>query len=323
LNVGRTAVKEALAANDRALALEAEEAVAAFAADAGSAEESLRATERCVELANAIGDLSGLGRALATLTYAALDRGDLVTAEDLANQLLGAESRLGNVAGEAGALRALGRVFFGQGRFAEAETSLQRALGLADPFAQGRQPPDAASTLLVLGSLAIERGDFAGATTTLAEARALIERSPARVHVAARIAAELARLAMLQGALEDAQQHAAAAYAAATAHECRRCGASIAATLVEVACATGDLAIADARRTEGLEHAFRLALPVATAEIRAASARLLAARGDVTGARNECTEALAVFEKLGPTYLAERTKRRIQELDVTGRAQTA
>jgi hypothetical protein len=30
-----------------------------------------------------------------------------------------------------------------------------------------------------------------------------------------------------------------------------------------------------------------------------------------------------VFEKLGPTYLADRTKRRIQELDVTGRAQTA
>src|SRR2546422_4250543 len=47
LNVGRTAGKEALAANDRALALEAEEAVAARAADAGSADESLRATERC------------------------------------------------------------------------------------------------------------------------------------------------------------------------------------------------------------------------------------------------------------------------------------
>ena len=62
---------------------------------------------------------------------------------------------------------------------------------------------------------------------------------------------------------------------------------------------------------------------MATAEIRAASARLLAARGDVVGARNECTEALAVFEKLGPTYLADRTKRRIQELDVTGRAQSA
>src|SRR6266550_2116778 len=323
LNVGRTAVKEALAANDRALALEAEEAVASFAADAGAADESLRATERCVEHANAIGDLSGLARSLATLTYAALDRGDLVTAEDLANQLLGAESRLGNVDGEAGALRALGRVFFGLGRLAEAETTLQRALALADPLAQGQQPPDPASTLLVLGSVAIERGQFAAAATTLAEARALAERSPARTHVAARVAAELARLALLQGALDDAQQHAAAAYSAATGHECRRCGASIAATLVEVACATGDLAVADARRTEGLEHAFRLGLPVATAEIRAASARLLAARGDVVGARNECTEALLVFEKLGPTYLADRTKRRIQELDVTGQAQTA
>jgi len=175
----------------------------------------------------------------------------------------------------------------------------------------------------VLGSVAIERGQFAAAATTLAEARALAERSPARTHVAARVAAELARLALLQGALDDAQQHAAAAYSAATGHECRRCGASIAATLVEVACATGDLAVADARRTEGLEHAFRLGLPVATAEIRAASARLLAARGDVVGARNECTEALLVFEKLGPTYLADRTKRRIQELDVTGQAQTA
>jgi hypothetical protein len=175
----------------------------------------------------------------------------------------------------------------------------------------------------VLGSLAIERGDFAAAATTLAEARAVAERSPARAHLAARVVAELARLALFQGALEEARQHAAAAYEAATEHECRRCGAGIAATLVEVASATGDLVVADARRTEGLEHSFRLGLPVATAEIRAASARLLAARGDVVGARNECVEALAVFEKLGLAYLAERTKRRITELDVTGKAQTA
>jgi class 3 adenylate cyclase/tetratricopeptide (TPR) repeat protein len=323
LTVGRAAVKEALAANDRALALEAEEAVASFAADAGAADEALRATERCVEHANAIGDLAGLGRALATLTYAALDRGELAKAEDLANQLLGAQSRLGDVGGEAAALRALGRVFFGQGRFAEAEATLGRALALADPFAQGPQPADPASTLLVLGSLAIERGDFAAAATTFAQSRAVAERSPARDHVAARVAAELARLALLQGAIDDAKQHASAAYVTATEHECRRCGAGIAATLIEVACASGDLMLADARRTEGLEHAFRLGLPVATAEIRAASARLLAARGDVVAARLECNEALAVFEKLGPTYHAERTKRRIIELDVTGRAQTA
>ena len=323
LAVGRTAVKEALAANDRALALAAEEAVAVFAADSGSEDESLRATERCVEHATAIGDLSGLARALALLTYAALDRGELSKAEELAHQLLGAESRLGNVSGEAGALRALGRSFFGLGRFAEAEETLERALALADPLAQGSQPADPASTLLVLGSLAIERGDFAGAATTLSEARAVAERSPAREHLAPRIAAEFARLALYQGSLEDARQHAAAAHAAAIAHECRRCGAGIAATLVEIACASGDLTVADARRTEGLEHAFRLGLHVASAEIRAASARLLAAHGDVAGARNECTEALAVFEKNGPTYLAERTRRRIAELDIDGKAQSA
>jgi adenylate cyclase len=323
LEVGRTAVKEALAANDRGLALGAEEAVAIFAADSGSAEESLRATERCVEHAKAIGDLSGLARALALLTYAALDRGELAKAEDLAHELLGAESRLGNVTGEAGALRALGRSFFGLGRFAEADATLGRALGLADPLAQGPQPADPASTLLVLGSLAIERGNFASAATTLSEARAVAERSPTRAHLAPRIAAELARLALYQGSLEDARQHAAAAHAAAVEHECRRCGAGIAATLIEVACASGDLAIADARRTEGLEHAFRLGLPVTSAEIRAASARLLAAHGDVAGARNECIEALAVFEKNGPTYLAERTRRRIAEIDVEGKAQSA
>ena len=323
LAVARTAVKEALAANDRALALEAEEAIAAFAADAGAQEESFRAVERCVDLANAVGDLSGLARALATLTYAALDRGDLATAETLANELLGAESRLGHVSGEAAALRALGRVFFGQGRVEEAEQTLQRALALADPLSQGPQPADPASTLLLLGSLAIERGDFPVAATTLADARALAERSPAREHLTTRANAELARLALLQGNVADAQQHAAAAYAGASEHECRRCGAGIAATLVEVACAAGELAIADARRTEGLEHAFRLALPIATAEIRGAAGRLLAARGDVVGGRNECSEALAVFERLGPVYMVERTKRRITELDVTGQAQTA
>jgi tetratricopeptide (TPR) repeat protein len=323
LAVGKTAVKEALAANDRGLALAAEEAVAIFAADSGAAEESLRATERCVEHATAIGDLSGLARALALLTYAALDRGELAKAEDLAHQLLGAESRLGNVSGEAGALRALGRSFFGLGRFAEAEATLERALGLADPLAQGAQPADPASTLLVLGSLAIERGDFISAATTLSEARAVSERSPARAHLAPRIAAELARLALYQGSLEDARQHAAAAHVAAIQHECRRCGAGIAATLIEIACASDELSMADAYRTEGLEHAFRLGLPVASAEIRAASARLLAAHGDVMGARNECTEALAVFEKSGPTYLAERTRRRIAELDLEGKSQTA
>src|SRR5256712_9085259 len=103
LAVGRTAVKEALAANDRALALAAEEAVAMFAADSGSEDESLRATERCVEHATAIGDLSGLARALAILTFSALDPGELAKAEDLAHQLLGAESRLRNRSGEAGA----------------------------------------------------------------------------------------------------------------------------------------------------------------------------------------------------------------------------
>jgi ATP/maltotriose-dependent transcriptional regulator MalT len=227
------------------------------------------------------------------------------------------------VSGEAGALRALGRSFFGLGRFAEAEATLERALALADPLAQGAQPADPASTLLVLASLAIERGDFASAATTLSEARAVAERSPSREHLAPRIAAELARLALYQGSLEDARHHAAAAHAAATEHECRRCGAGIAATLVEVACASGDLTTADARRTEGLEHAFRLGLPVASAEIRAASARLLAAHGDVAGARNECIEALAVFEERGPTYLAERTRRRIAEIDVTGKAESA
>ena len=59
------------------------------------------------------------------------------------------------------------------------------------------------------------------------------------------------------------------------------------------------------------------------AEIRGAAGRLLAARGDVVGGRNECSEALAVFERLGPVYMVERTKRRITELDVTGQAQTA
>jgi class 3 adenylate cyclase len=323
LAVARTAVKEALAANDRGLALAAEEAVAVFAADSGSQDEWLRAIERCSEHATAIGDLSGLARALALLTYSALDRGELGKAEELAHQLLGAEQRLGNVSGEAGALRALGRSFFGLGRFAEAQATLERGLALADPLAQGPQPADPASTLLVLGSLAIERGDFRAAATTLSEARAVAERSPSRDHLAPRIAAELARLALYQGSLEDARQHAAAAHAAAVEHECRRCGAGIAATLVEVACASGDLAIADARRTEGLEHTFRLGLPVATAEIRAASARLLAAHGDVAGARNECIEALAVFEKSGPTYLAERTRRRIAEIDVEGKAQSA
>jgi hypothetical protein len=45
-------------------------------------------------------------------------------------------------------------------------------------------------------SLAIERGEFASAATTLADARAFAERSPARDHLTARTSAELARLAL-------------------------------------------------------------------------------------------------------------------------------
>src|SRR4029077_2121917 len=212
---------------------------------------------------------------------------------------------------------------FGLGRFAEAEATLGRAVGLADTLAPGAQTADPGSTRRVLGSLAIESADFISATTILSEARAVSERSPAQAHLAPRIAAELARLALYQGSPEDARQHAAIAHAAAIEHDCRRCGAGIAATLIEVACASDDLAIADARRTEGLEHAFRLGLPVASAEIRAASARLLPAHGDGAGARHGCIEALAVFEKSGPTYLAERTRRRILELDLEGKAESA
>src|SRR5207237_4492856 len=112
-------------------------------------------------------------------------------------------------------------------------TTLERALALADPLAQGQQPADPASTLLVLGSLAIERGNFASAATTLSEARAVAERSPSREHLAPRIAAELARLALYEDSLDDARQHAAAAHAAAVEQECRRRGAVVAAAARE------------------------------------------------------------------------------------------
>ncbi|TMG39998.1 MAG: hypothetical protein E6H88_00800 [Chloroflexi bacterium] len=323
LMIARAAEKEALAAEARPIALRAEEAIVEFASAAGSREEATRALERCVEHANAIGDLSSLARALSTLTYYALDRGDNAAAERLGNDLLAAAVRLGDVAGEAAALRALGRAFFGQGRWSEADGALGRALGLADPLTQGPQLADPSATLLTLGTLALERGDLATAGTTLAEARALAERSPGRKHLIPRVATELARLALEKGAVEDARQHAAAAYTAQHAHECRRCGAGIAATLVEVASAAGELTTAEARRAEGLEDAFRLNLPVAAAEIRYAAARLQVARGDLVAARAEAEAALATFEQLGPPHWAERARRRVVELNTLAREQTA
>jgi len=323
LTIARSAEKEALAVGSRVFALRAVEAIAEFAGAAGSRDEATRALERCVEHANAIGDLSGLARALATLTYHALDRGDATSAERLGNELLAAAVRLGDVTGQAAALRALGRAFFGEGRWSEAEGALHRALGLADPFLQGPQPADPGATLLTLGTLALERGDLPTASTTLAEARALAERSPGRKHLIPRVTAELARLALEQGTPEDARQHAAAAYAAQRAHDCRRCGAGIAATLVEVASAIGELTTAEARRAEGLEHAFRLNLPVASAEIRYAAARLHAVRGDLVAARAEAEAALATFEQLGPPHWAERTRRRVAELTTLARERTA
>ncbi|MDQ3097264.1 MAG: hypothetical protein M3Q61_03750, partial [Chloroflexota bacterium] len=68
------------------------------------------------------------------------------------------------------------------------------------------------------------------------------------------------------------RSHASAAESARRAHECRRCGAEIAATLVAVARAAGDFPAANAFRSDGLEQSIRLDLPRAMAEIEAASA---------------------------------------------------
>ncbi len=317
LQIARVAAKEAHAAGDRAAELRAEQAIVAFATDSGEAEEARRALERCAEHCVALGDLEGLARALATLVYDALDRGDLTAALRLAHELQSCEAKLGDVAGQAVALRAQGRAAFARARWSEAESALHRALALADPQSggDGPEPADPAATLLALGALELDRGDQAQALTTLTQARTLADRSQAREHVATRIAAELARLALARGALEDARAHAAAALTAQRAHQCWRCDAGITPVLIETALASGDLEAAEAQRGQGLEHAVRLNLPLAIAEIRLATADLLAARGESAQAREECAAALATFERSGHIALAARARRRAADLE--------
>ena len=316
LTIARMAVREAQGAGDGVRELQAEAAVVACATDCGLPEEARRSLVRCAELANRLGDLSALSRTLAAQAVAALDRGDAHEAEPLALELLATSARVGDIGGQARALRALAKAQELMGREAESHRALQRALALADPnVPEAPAEADAARTLLALGRLALRQPDLALAATTLEEARVVAPRSGDEIHLAALISAELARVAVARGAIEEAKQHASAATAAQRAHRCRRCSAEIGPALVETAIASGDLAAADAARAMSLEAAYRLNLPIAIAGIRLAGGKLLAARGDLVGSAADYHAAIDTFERLGPRYLVAETRAALAELE--------
>lgn len=315
LGIARIAVRQAQAANDPARELESEEAVVLYATESGSSEDVRRALARCAELATRLGDLPGLVRTLAAQTGAALDRGAPAEAERLGLELLETATRVGDVPGQAAALRAIARADELFGRTAETERALQRALALADP-ATPEAPvlANVAATLLALGRVALRRADSGLAEATLEEARTLVPRSPGADHLAALVSAELARVAVARGALEQAREHAAVVAAANLEHRCRRCAAETAPALIEVALASGDLTGAEAVRASGLEAAYRLNLPIAIAAVRLAGGRLLAARAQTLGARAEYEAALDAFERFGPQHLATETRAALAHL---------
>ena len=273
LTVARGAAREARAAGDHALALLAEVAVVGFARQLGLHEEARRGLERCGELASAAGDLASLARTLAIRAEAALDRNEPDAAERFAHELLGHESRLGNVAGEAAALRTLAAAAIAIGQLDDAENAVARALALGGPLrADEPNATDPAATLRLRAAIAAARGDLPGARSALDEASLFVDGSPNADHLRSLIAADLARVSLAQGEIEPARVYAAVAEAGRKAHDCRRCGAEIAPTLVVIARATGDIAAANAYRSDGLEQAIRLDLPRAMAAIEAASA---------------------------------------------------
>jgi tetratricopeptide (TPR) repeat protein len=309
LTIARIAVREAQGAGDGVRELEAEAAVVACATDCGLPEEARRSLVRCSELATRLGDLSALSRTLAAQAVAALDRGEANEAEPLALELLATSARVGDIGGQARALRALAKAQELMGREDESHRALQRALALADPnVPDAPAEADAARTLLALGRLALRQPDLSLAATTLEEARAVAPRSGDEIHLAALISAELARVAVARGAIEEARLHASAATAAQRAHRCRRCSAEIGPAVVEAALAADDLVAADAARAASLEAAYRLNLPIAIATMRLAGGRLLLARADLAGAAVEFAAALETFERLGPRHLVAETR---------------
>jgi class 3 adenylate cyclase len=319
LGIARIAVREAQAAGDHAGELESEEAIVAYATESGESEDVRRALARCAELATRLGDLPRLVRTLAAQTGAALDRGAAAEAERLALELLATAARVGDIPGQAAALRALARAHELFGRTEENERALQRALALADPaIPDAAREAGVAGTLLALGRIALRRPDLALAATTLEEARVLTPGSQGADHLGALVSAELARVAVARGALDEARNHAAAAAGAQRAHRCRRCAAEIAPAQVEVALANDDLETAEAARASGLEAAYRLNLPIAIAAVRLAGGRLLAARADTAGAQAEYRAALEAFDRLGPQHLVAETRAALVGLDQTG-----
>ena len=309
LTIARIGVREAQSAGDGPRELEAEAAVVACATDCGLPEEARRSLVRCAELATRLGDLAALSRTLAMQAVAALDRGDAQEGERLALELLTTSSRVGDISGQARALRRLARAQELLGRDEESHRSLQRALALADPgVPNAAAETDAARTLLALGQLALRQSDLALAATTLEEARVVAPRSKDEVHLAALIPAELARVAIARGDIDEAGEQAGAATAAQRAHRCRRCAAEIGPALVETALAASDLPAADAARASSLEAAYRLNLPIAIAGMRLAGGRLLAARGDLAGAAVDFRAALETFERLGPRHMVAETR---------------
>lgn len=273
LTIARGAAREARAAGDHALALLAEVALVGFARQLGLHEEARRGLERCAELASAAGDLASLARTLAIRAEAALDRNEPDEAEHFAHELLGHESRLGDAAGEAAALRALAAAAIALGHLDDADGAVAQAIALGGQLrADEPNVTDPAATLRLRAAVAVARGDLSGARSALDEASLFVDGSGNADHLRSLVAADLARVTLAQGELEPARVFAAVAEAARKTHDCRRCGAEIAATLVAVARASGDITAANAYRSDGLEQSLRLDLPRAMAEIEAASA---------------------------------------------------
>jgi tetratricopeptide (TPR) repeat protein len=256
----------------------------------GRTAEAEERLERSLALAQEVGNRRGEAAVCGALSNLYGNVGRLADAETYGKRALALAAASGDRSGEANAAGYLGNVCASLGRWADAEGHFERWLALAREtgFRQGE-----IRALINLGSVRLAFGDLPGARTHLDESLALCRTVGARdVESGAR--SRLARVADEEG------DSAAAVRLAEEALGLRRAlqqGWDVVESLLQV----GDLR-RRAGDTDGARAAIEEALPLATAQARAAAvARCLVHRavlpgGDTAAAAAALTESAQRLE---------------------------
>lgn len=198
----------------------------------------------------------------------------------------------------AGALVDLAWLYLRVGRLEDARAVLVESQALLDTLGVAPPPGRATDPLLVLGDLAMVRGDYVAAARCGEEARRRSERHGQRTNLPYAWYA-LTEAALAQGLYEQAQGYAQSAYAAVQVSQDRWYAAYIHSELGHVAVARGAYAVA--RQHYQASYALREEFddPQGMAEALGHLARVALAQADYGEASDAYRHSCAIYRRTG------------------------